>query len=71
MWSQKISANEENFRQVSLNNERATVLPLMDTKNFKPVGKVTFLWWLSEIGTLLWKSVSKIDALVLFLSAFN
>ena len=37
--------------------------------NFKLIGKVTFLWWLSEIGTLLWKFVSKIDALVLFISA--
>ena len=32
LWSRKISANEEGFRQVSLNNERATVLLLMDTE---------------------------------------
>ena len=42
LWSQKISANEEGFRQVSLNNERAIVLPLMDTNTSNVLVRIHF-----------------------------
>ena len=70
LWSWKISANE-GFRQVSLNNERSTVLPLMDTEISNLLVRLHFYGDFSEIGTLLWKFVSKIVALVLFISDFN
>ena len=40
-------------------------------RSFKLSGKVTFLWKLSEIGTLLLKLVLEIGTLVLFSYAFN
>ena len=40
-------------------------------RSFKLSGKVTFLRWLSEIGTLLRKLVLEIGTLMLFLSAFG
>ena len=70
LWSWKISDNE-GFRQVSLNNERSTVSPLMDTEISNSLVRLHFYDDFSEIGTLLWKFVSKIDALVLFISDFN
>ena len=40
-------------------------------RSFKLSGKVTFLRWLSEIGTLLRKLVLEIGTLVLFSSALG
>ena len=41
LWSRKISANE-GFRQLLLNNERATVLSLMDTNTSNLLVKINF-----------------------------
>ena len=70
MWSRKISANE-GFRQVSLNNESATVLPLMDTNTSNLLVRLHFYGDFQKSVLYLWKFVSKIDALVLFMSDFN
>ena len=70
MWSRKISANEVGFRQVSLNNERATVLPLMDTETSNLLVRLHFYGDFQK-SVLYCENCIKNDALVLFISAFN
>ena len=70
MWSRKISANEVGFRQVSLNNERATVLPLMDTETSNLLVRLHFYGDFQK-SVLYCETCIKNDALVLFISAFN